>query len=277
MRAAGRNFSSNRVAMAGAVCLAFIVVAVVAAPGFVPFDPDQVFWDAIGEGPSIANRHFFGTDSYGRDLFSRTLEGGRISLAVGMTAAAVSVIIGVLYGAVAGFVGGRLDEVMMRIVDVLYCLPFMFLAIILTVVFGRNLVLIFASIGAVGWLTMARIVRAQAMSLRTEVFISAAVVAGASRARIIATHVVPNLLGPIIVYAALTVPNMILVESFLSFLGLGVQEPRTSWGALISEGAGVMETAPWILLFPGTLLTLTLLSLNAIADGLRDALNVVES
>lgn len=263
--------------MAGVVCLAFIVVAVVAAPGFVPFDPDQVFWDAIGEGPSIANRHFFGTDSYGRDLFSRTLEGGRISLAVGMTAAAVSVIIGVLYGAVAGFVGGRLDEVMMRIVDVLYCLPFMFLAIILTVVFGRNLVLIFASIGAVGWLTMARIVRAQAMSLRTEVFISAAVVAGASRARIIATHIVPNLLGPIIVYAALTVPNMILVESFLSFLGLGVQEPRTSWGALISEGAGVMETAPWILLFPGTLLTLTLLSLNAIADGLRDALNVVES
>jgi oligopeptide transport system permease protein len=268
------RFVANRTATAGAACLTVIAVCILAGPALVPFDSEQVFWDAIGDGPSFLTRHFFGTDTHGRDLLSRTLEGGRVSLAVGVVAAAVSVIIGLIYGAVAGFVGGRVDGVMMRFVDVLYCLPFMFFAIILTLVFGRNLVLIFVAIGAVGWLTMARIVRAQAMSLRSEEFISAARVAGASRSRIIAAHIAPNLIGPVVVYAALTVPNMILVESFLSFLGLGVQEPQASWGTLVAEGAGVMETAPWILLFPGSVLTLTLLSLNAIADGIRDALDV---
>jgi len=216
---------------------------------------------------------FFGTDNTGRDLLTRTLMAGRVSLAIGLLAGCVAVVIGVLYGATAGFLGGKTDEVMMRIVDILYSLPFIFFVIMLVVFFGRNFVLMFLAVGAVLWLDMARIVRGQALALKRREFVDAARLAGVPPLAIIRRHIVPNLLGVVIVTATLTVPQVILVESFLSFLGLGVQEPATSWGVLVNDGAADMEVAPWALLFPASFLVLTLLCLNFLGDALRDVLD----
>jgi ABC-type dipeptide/oligopeptide/nickel transport system permease subunit len=218
-------------------------------------------------------RNWLGTDQLGRDLLTRLIYGGRISLAVGLLATLVSFFIGVSWGATAGYVGGKVDNVMMRIVDVMYGLPFIFLVILLMVVFGRNIILLFIALGAVQWLTMARIVRGQVISLKSQEFVEAAQTIGVSKPAIIFRHLIPNALGPIIVYATLTVPAVMLEEAFLSFLGLGVQAPQTSWGALASEGRQVMEMAPWMIVFPGLALAITLLSLNFLGDGLRDALD----
>jgi oligopeptide transport system permease protein len=263
----------NRAAVASLAILAVIALAAVLAPLLSPYAFDEVDFDAIRMPPDLAQAHWFGTDPNGRDLFVRTLYGARISLMVGLAATSVSLVIGMTYGAIAGYFGGRIDGLMMRVVDVLYALPFLFFVILLMVVFGRHIVLIFVAIGAVEWLTMARIVRGQVLSIRHREFIEAAVAGGVSTPKIIRRHVIPNSIGPVIVYATLTVPQVILIESFLSFLGLGVQEPYTSWGVLISEGAAEMETAPWLLLFPALFLATTLFCFNFIGDGLRDALD----
>ena len=264
----------------GAVCALAIIVALIAlalvGPWFNPNNIESLDWAHVAAEPGLMGAHWFGTDRLGRDLFARTLEGTRVSLAVGLAASAISLCVGISYGAVAGYVGGRTDHLMMRFIEVLSGLPLIFFVIFLTVIFGRNLYLLFLTIGAVGWLTMARIVRGQTLSIRQREFIEAAVATGASSTRIIFKHVIPNLLGPVIVYATLTVPQIILFESFLSFLGLGVQEPHSSLGTLIAVGAGEMEAAPWILVVPGSFLALLLLSLNILGDGLRDALDVKE-
>ena len=226
-------------------------------------------------GPTPPNaQHWFGTDPLGRDVLSRVLFGGRVSLMVGIVATATSLLIGVLYGAIAGFMGGKVDSALMRFVDILYALPFTIFVILLMVVFERSLLLIFVAIGAVEWLTMARIVRGQVMTLRKQEFIEAAFALGLRKRRIILRHIIPNVLGPVIVYSTLTVPAVMLLEAFISFLGLGVQAPDTSWGVLIAEGANAMEEYPWLLIFPGLALSLTLFSLNFLGDGLRDALDV---
>ena len=218
-------------------------------------------------------RFFFGTDSNGRDMMTRTLVAGRISLTIGLLATFVALMIGVTYGAVSGYLGGRTDMVMMRIVDVLYSLPFIFFVILLVVFFGRNFILMFIAVGAVEWLDMARIVRGQTISLKRQEFIQAAEAMGVGNGGILRRHIVPNTLGPVVVYMTLLVPKVILLESFLSFLGLGVQEPMTSWGVLISEGARNIQGASWMLIFPSIFLVATLFSLNFIGDGLRDALD----
>jgi oligopeptide transport system permease protein len=223
---------------------------------------------------SILQQYFLlGTDNVGRDLLSRTLMAGRISLAIGLLAGVTAVVIGVIYGASAGFIGGRTDEIMMRIVDVLYSLPFIFFVIMLVVFFGRNFVLMFLAVGAVLWLDMARIVRGQALSIRRQEYIQAAEALGVTRTGILLRHVVPNLLGPVVIYMTLLVPHVIILESFLSFLGLGVQEPMTSWGVLISAGAKNIGSANWLLIFPAFFLVSTLFALNFVGDGLRDALD----
>ena len=259
--------------------LGIIVILTLGAligPLFNPNDIATLDWAHVAAGPALAGAHWFGTDRLGRDLFVRTLEGTRMSLGVGLTASAISLGVGVAYGAIAGYVGGRLDQLMMRFVEVLSGLPLIFFVIFLTVVFGRSPYLLFLTIGAVGWLTMARIVRGQTLSIRQREYIEAAIASGAGTLRIIVKHVVPNLWGVVIVYATLTIPQIILFESFLSFLGLGVQEPHSSLGTLIAEGAGEMEAAPWILLVPGSVLAILLLCLNIVGDGLRDALDVKE-
>lgn len=264
----------NRAALLAMLVLTFIVLLVIAGPWLTPWRYDYIdFYGDWGAAPNLANAHWFGTDSLGRDLFARTLQGGRISLLVGLVATIVSLLIGVAWGAVAGYYGGRIDNVMMRIVDILYAMPFMFFVILLMVLFGRHLVLIFVAIGAVNWLDMARIVRGQTLSLREKEFIAAAVTSGVESGAIIRQHIVPNLLGVVVVYATLTIPQVILVESFLSFLGLGVQEPATSWGMLVNDGAREMETTPWALIFPAVFLAATLFCFNFIGDGLRDALD----
>ena len=229
-------------------------------------------------GRRLQSAHWFGTDRLGRDLYARTLAGARVSIAIGLVASLISIVVGVSYGAIAGYLGGRTDHLMMRIIEILSGLPLIFFVIFLTVIFGRSEYLLFISIGAVGWLTMARIVRGQTLSIRQQEFITRG--GGFGRpapGRIIAKHVVPNVIGPVIVYATLTVPQIILFESFLSFLGLGIQEPGASLGTLIAEGVGEMEAAPWMLLVPGGFLAVLLLCLNIFGDGLRDALDVKEA
>jgi oligopeptide transport system permease protein len=270
---ARRRLLANRAAVISMVVLGIITALAVAAPLLSPYEIDEIFWDRIGIPPDFANWHWFGTDGNGRDLFIRTLYGARVSLMVGILATLVSLIIGVTYGAIAGYWGGAVDSVMMRFVDIMYSLPFMFFVILLMVVFGRNIFLIFIALGAVEWLTMARIVRGQTLSVKGREFVEAARAAGVRNRTIIRRHIIPNVLGPVIVYVTLTVPQVILIESFLSFLGLGVQEPLTSWGVLISEGAQQMEAAPWMLIFPATFLAITLFCFNFIGDGLRDALD----
>ena len=276
LRDAARRLKSNP----GAVFASCVIVAIVAltlfGPWFNPNGIETLDWSHVATHPSLQSAHWFGTDRLGRDLYARTLEGTRVSLVIGLVASTVSLIVGISYGAVAGYVGGRTDHLMMRIIEILSGLPLIFFVIFLTVVFGRNEYLLFFSIGAVGWLTMARIVRGQTLSIRRREFIEAAVASGASSGRIIVKHVIPNVIGPVIVYATLTVPQIMMFESFLSFLGLGIQEPRASLGTLIAEGAGEMEAAPWILLIPGGFLALLLLCLNIFGDGLRDALDVKE-
>jgi oligopeptide transport system permease protein len=215
-----------------------------------------------------------GTDKLGRDQLARIFHGGRVALGVGLAATTVALTIGLLYGAIAGFIGGKTDEVMMRFVDILYALPFAVFVILLMVYAGRNLYLLFIAIGAVEWLTMARIVRGQVLALKQQDFIAAAIASGARKRRIILRHLIPNVLGPVIVYTTLTIPAVMLLEAFLSFLGLGVQPPMSSWGVLIKEGAEMMEEAPWLLIFPGGVFALTLFCLNFLGDGLRDALDV---
>jgi oligopeptide transport system permease protein len=272
---ARRRLSGNRAAVAAAAVVVLLLAAALVGPVLSRYAIDHVDWtlSPLASPPSLANGHWFGTDSNGRDLFVRVWSGTRVSLLVALLATAVSVLIGVAWGATAGYLGGRADGWMMRVVDVLYALPYMFFVIILTVVFGRSLWLIFLAIGAVGWLTMARIVRGQALALRQREFVAAAITLGLPAYRIIARHIVPNVLGPVIVYATLTVPQVILFESFLSFLGLGVQEPLTSLGRLVAEGALEMETAPWQLLAPSAVLATLLVALNFLGDGLRDALD----
>jgi oligopeptide transport system permease protein len=270
---ARRRLFRNKAAVVSMVILLLILVGAVLAPWLSPHPFDEVYWDRIGMPPDYANAHWFGTDNNGRDLFVRVLYGARVSLAVGFAATLVSLAIGVIYGAMSGFLGGKVDEAMMRLVDILYSLPFMFFVIILMVVFGRNIILLFIALGAVEWLTMARIVRGQTLSVKRKEFIEAAHAAGVSNWRIVLRHVIPNVLGPVVVYVTLTVPEVIMTESFLSFLGLGVQEPYTSWGVLISEGAGQMESAPWMLIYPALFLGVTLFCFNFIGDGLRDALD----
>ena len=245
-----RRLARNKAAVASLIALVVLVLVALLGPLFLPYNYEDPDWAAFRSPPSLETQHYFGTDQNGRDLLARTLYGTRVSLAVAVVATLVSIVIGVLYGAIAGYVGGRVDAVMMRFVDIMYALPFMFLVILLMVLFGRNIMLIFVAIGAINWLDMARIVRGQTLTLKNREFIEAAQAIGVRTPRIIARHIVPNLLGVVAVYVTLTIPQVILVESFLSFLGLGVQEPSTSWGALVNEGAQELETAPWSLLFP---------------------------
>ena len=262
----------NKLAFFGGSVLLFMIVVALLTPWIAPYSYEAQNLDLGASPPSAV--HWLGTDIFGRDVLTQIMYGGRISLAVGFIATAVALLIGVTWGAVAGYVGGRVDAVMMRLVDILYALPFMIFIVLLMVVFGRNILLLFLAIGAVEWLTMARIMRSQVQSLRQQEFVEAAVSVGLSPAAIIRKHVVPNALGPIIVYTTLTIPSVMLLEAFLSFLGLGIQPPATSWGLLISYGAETMEEYPWLLIFPGCALTLTLFSLNFLGDGLRDALDV---
>jgi oligopeptide transport system permease protein len=261
----------NHAAVTGIFVIAAIILACVFGPALVPFDPTQSDFDSISVAPSLATGHLFGTDDLGRDLLARVLVGGRTSLLIGVLATVLAVVIGVSYGSIAGFFGGAVDQFMMRVVDILYGLPFLFFVIMLTMVLGRGMLSIFLAIGALIWLTIAVIVRGQTLSLKHKEFIEAARAGGMKPFTIVRRHIVPNAIGPVIVYASLLVPEVIIGESFLSYLGLGVQEPQSSWGTLISAGADAMDTSPWQLIFPGAALALTLFSLNFIADGLRDA------
>ena len=266
------RLKKNRAAVAGGVVLITMVILALLTPLIAPYSYEAQNLDLGASPPSAA--HWLGTDIFGRDLLTQILYGGRISLAVGFIATAVALVIGVTWGAVAGYVGGRVDAAMMRFVDILYALPFMIFIILLMVVFGRNILLLFLAIGAVEWLTMARIMRTQVQALRQQEFVEAAISLGLSPSAIIFKHIIPNAIGPIIVYTTLTIPSVMLLEAFLSFLGLGIQPPQTSWGLLISYGAETMEEYPWLLIFPGLALTITLFSLNFLGDGLRDALDV---
>ena len=268
-----RRLMQNTMAVFSLVTLAIITLLCFFGPHLSPHSMTQVYWDRISVPPDFENSHWFGTDGNGRDLFVRVLVGGQISLMVGVVATIVSLVIGVTYGSIAGYFGGRIDNVMMRIVDILYSVPFIFFVIILFVFFERNFLMIFVAIGAVVWLDMARIVRGQAISLKNKEFVEAAKALGVPGWKIVTRHIVPNLLGPVVVFVTLTVPQVILFESFLSFIGLGIQEPMTSWGVLINEGAAGMTVAPWALIFPAAFLAVTLFCFNYLGDGLRDALD----
>lgn len=272
-QAAWRRFRANRSAMAGVGLLALITLFAIVGPWLSPHDMETNDWERIQIAPTSDQGHWFGTDANGRDLFVRVAAGARLSLLIGLITTAVAVLIGVLYGAVAGYVGGRIDQLMMRFVDVLYALPLFFGIIILVTIFGRNILLVFVAIGCVEWLTIARIVRGQTMSVKQMEFVEAARSLGAPASRILFRHIVPNVLGPVVVFSTLLVPTVILVESFLSFLGLGVQEPQTSWGLLISQGASAIDTSPWLLVIPAAFLAATMFAFNFIGDGLRDALD----
>jgi oligopeptide transport system permease protein len=270
---AWQRLRQNKLALGSGVVLLAMIVLMLFGPYFSPYEIEFIDWENMSVPPDSSTQHYFGTDAMGRDLFVRTLQGGRISLLVGLVATFVSLVIGITYGSIAGYMGGKVDSIMMRIVDIMYALPFMFLVIMLMVVFGQNIYLIFAAIGGYIWLDMARIVRGQTISLKGKAFVESAIAVGATTPAIIFKHIVPNLLGIVAVYVTLTIPQVILVESFLSFLGLGVQEPYTSWGALVNEGAQDMEIAPWSLIYPASFLAITLFCFNFIGDGLRDALD----
>jgi len=261
----------NKLAVASVIILVIMMLLAAIVPMISPYGIEVQDLELGPTSPSAS--HWFGTDLLGRDVLTRVMDGGRISLMVGFAATAVSLTVGVLFGAISGYLGGRIDSVMMRIVDILYTLPFTVFVIILTVYLGRSIILLFMAIGAVEWLTMARIVRGQVISLKQKEYIEATYVMGLSTRRIILRHLIPNALGPIIVYTTLTIPRVMLFEAVLSFLGLGVQAPQSSWGVLIKDGADLMEEYPWLLIFPSIALSATLFSLNFLGDGLRDALD----
>jgi oligopeptide transport system permease protein len=271
---AWRRLRRNKAAMVAASLILLIALLAFIGPSFSPHAFDAIDWDNMAVPPGGPNDHWLGTDRLGRDLFVRTLAGVQISLQIGLLATMVSLCIGVAFGATAGYLGGKVDNVMMRFVDILYSLPYIFIVIILSTLFERgNIYVLFLAIGAVGWLTMARIVRGQTLSLKRKEFIEAALASGVGTPGILARHIVPNVVGPVIIYATLTIPQMILFESFLSFLGLGVQEPQASLGSLINEGAQEMESAVWMLLVPAGFLVTLLTCFNFLGDGLRDALD----
>jgi oligopeptide transport system permease protein len=280
---ARRRLFRNKAAVAGMIVLGLIALMAIFAPWLSPYAFSDIDFSLVQCAPAwwpgeavfcrADGAHWLGTDSVGRDLFVRTLYGARVSLAVGLVATCVSLLIGVLYGATAGFLGHRIDNLMMRFVDILYSLPFVFFVIILMVIFDRNFILLFVAIGAVEWLTMARIVRGQTLSVKQQEFVEAARASGVGSWGIISRHIIPNVVGPVIVYVTLTIPAVILAESFLSFLGLGIREPMTSWGVLIAEGANSLQSAPWTLIFPAGFMAVTLFCFNFIGDGLRDALD----
>jgi oligopeptide transport system permease protein len=269
---AWQRLKQNKLAMFGLYFISLIILIAIFVPWLSPYSYFEQNLELGATLPSM--QHWLGTDIFGRDLLTRIVYGSRISLTVGFIATVVALSIGVLWGAIAGYLGGTIDNLMMRIVDTLYALPFTIFIILLMVAFGRNIILLFLAIGAVEWLTMARIVRGQVLHVKQQDFIEAAINLGVSRPVIIMRHIIPNTMGPVIVYATLTVPNVILLESFLSFLGLGIQPPQSSWGLLIAYGVETMEEYPWLLIFPSIFLSLTLFSLNFIGDGLRDALDV---
>lgn len=270
---AWRRFGRNKAAMASTIILLIITAFVIFVPMISQFGFADTDWANMQSAPSMETKHYFGTDALGRDLLVRVAIGGRISLMVGVAGALVAVLIGTVYGALSGYLGGKVDMLLMRFLDVLNAFPFMFFVILLVTLFGRNIFLIFVAIGMVSWLDVARIVRGQTLSLKNKEFVEAAKITGVSSWGIITRHIVPNVLGIVVVYASLIVPGMILFESFLSFLGLGVQEPMTSWGALLQDGAQSMQVAPWQLLIPSAFLVATLFCFNFIGDGLRDALD----
>ena len=276
------RFFRNRAAVASLAVLALVTVFALFGGLAANWSNEEIDWAMLGSvaekgAPSLATGHWFGVDELGRDLYARTVQGTRVSLMVGIVGALISVVVGTLYGATAGYFGGRLDGVMMRVVDVLMAIPYMFVLILLMVVFGRSMLMLFVGIGLISWLDMARIARGQTLSIKNREFVEAAVAIGVRPRRIIFHHIVPNLLGVVIVYATLLVPSMIVYESFISFLGLGVQEPNTSWGALINDGAGQMQYGTlWQLLFPLSFFVVTLFSLFFLGDGLRDALDPKE-
>ena len=267
------RFKSNKAAMGGVIVLCLIGFMSVVGPMMSPYRLEDLSWEAISIAPTMDNSHWLGTDDTGRDMWVLTWMGARVSLTIGIMTTIIALLIGVAYGATAGYVGGRTDNFMMRFVDVLYALPLLFFIIILVTVFGRNIYLVVVAIGCVEWLTMARIVRGQTLSIKRKEYIEAALASGVKTGTVIRRHVIPNVIGPVIVYVTLLVPTNILVESYLSFLGLGVQEPLTSWGVLISRGANSLETAPWLLIIPAICLAITMFCFNFIGDGLRDALD----
>ena len=268
---AWRRLLANKAAVAGGVILLILIFLAIFAPWIAPHSYSYQNLELGAQPPS--SEFFLGTDTLGRDLFSRILYGARVSLLVGFVATSVALVIGVSWGIVAGYFGGRIDSVMMRIVDVLYGLPFIIFIILLMVIFGRNIWLLFGAIGAVEWLTMARIVRGQVLTVKTQEYVLAAQAMGVSNLQMFRKHIYPNILGPIAVYATLTIPQVMLLEAFLSFLGLGIQPPMSSWGTLIRYGVESMEEYSWLLIYPGLTFTITLFALNFFGDGLRDALD----
>ncbi len=273
------RFLKNKAAVTSVILLGLILLFSFVGPYFAQWTNEEIDWSTLGAvaekgRPSIESGHYFGTDDLGRDLYSRVIQGTQVSLMVGVVGALIAVIVGTLYGAIAGYFGGRVDSVMMRAVDILMAIPYMFILILLLVVFGRSIIMLFVGIGLVSWLSMARIVRGQTLTIKNKEFVEAAIATGVPSFIIILRHIVPNLLGVVVVYATLLVPEMILTESFISFLGLGVQEPNTSWGALISDGAGTIQYGTlWQLLFPLFFFVVSLFSFYFIGDGLRDALD----
>ena len=271
LRTAADFLTSSKLVTLAAMLLLTVVLGTFLGPLFSPWDADHMDWEALEAPPSAS--HWFGTDLVGRDLFVRTMEGARVSFTVALIAVSVSLTIGIPWGAAAGLIGGRTDQLMMRIVDGIYCLPGILIVILLVVIFGRNQYLLFAALGAISWLTIARIVRGQTLRLRQAPFIEAARSMGLSTPHILRRHVIPNVVGPIVVYTTLAIPGVILAESFISFLGLGIQEPDTSWGVLVADGTQTMESSPWLLIFPGACLAVTIWCFNTLGDRLRDYLD----
>ncbi|MBN3817953.1 ABC transporter permease subunit [Paraburkholderia sp. Se-20369] len=267
------RFLHNRAAVLSLALLVLVTLACFVGPWLLAADPAASDWGSISLAPTWANQHWFGTDELGRDLLVRTLIGGRVSIEVGLLGTLVSGLFGVAWGATAGFAGGRVDAVMMRVVDMMYAIPYLLIAILMMTLFGRSFMLVVLTISAFSWIDMARVVRGQTLSLRNREFVDAARAIGVSPASIVRRHVVPNLLGVVVVYATVSVPGIVLTESVLSFLGLGVQEPMTSWGVLIQDGAQKLESMPWLLLAPAVMLCVTLYCVNFVGDGLRDALD----